>query len=198
METTLRPRPIGPTRSAPRCTNEAATASTNADRKPVTTTRPISRSTRLDELRNCPGHRVSHLNYTERRREGRFIGSGQIDGACQNIIGRRLKQTAAHGQVCRDPRSLACVPAVWLASARSCTATQGVPIETSELAETEIRFYTHLEAIQKTVLTERPVRHSIPLVSWSGLFRLRSNGSSGIAFTSPPLLLRVRRLIAIP
>ena len=61
---------------------------------------------RLDELRNDLGHHVSHLNYAERLREGRSIGSGQIEGACQNLIGRRLKQTAARWRVRRDPLSL--------------------------------------------------------------------------------------------
>ena len=67
--------------------------------------------TRLEELRNDLGHHVSHLNYAERLREGRSIDSGQIEGACQNLIGRRLKQTATRWRVRRDPRSLACVPA---------------------------------------------------------------------------------------
>ena len=34
------------------------------------------------------GNHVSHLNYAERLREGRSIGSGQIEGACKNLIGR--------------------------------------------------------------------------------------------------------------
>ena len=70
-----------------------------------------SQRTRLEELRNDLGHHVSHLNYAERLREGRSISRGQIEGACQNLIGRRLKQTAARWRVCRDPRSLACMPA---------------------------------------------------------------------------------------
>ena len=57
--------------------------------------------TRLDELRNYLGNHVSHLNYAERLREGRSIGSGQIEGACKNLIGRRLKQTAARWRVRR-------------------------------------------------------------------------------------------------
>jgi len=57
--------------------------------------------TRLDELRNYLGNHVSHLNYAERLREGRSIGSGQIEDACKNLIGRRLKQTAARWRVRR-------------------------------------------------------------------------------------------------
>jgi hypothetical protein len=34
-------------------------------------------------------------------REGRSIGSGLIEGACLNLIGRRLKQTAARRRVRR-------------------------------------------------------------------------------------------------
>ena len=35
------------------------------------------------------------MNYARRLMEGRSIGSGQIERACKNLIGRRLKQTAA-------------------------------------------------------------------------------------------------------
>jgi len=35
------------------------------------------------------------LNYRERLSEGRAIGSGQVEGACKNLIGARLKQTGA-------------------------------------------------------------------------------------------------------
>ena len=56
---------------------------------------------RLDELRNDLGHHVSHLNCAERLREGRSIDSGQIEGTCQNLLGHRLKQTAARWRVRR-------------------------------------------------------------------------------------------------
>ncbi len=36
-----------------------------------------------------------HLCYAKRLAEGRVIGSGQIEGACKNLIGHRLKQTGA-------------------------------------------------------------------------------------------------------
>lgn len=36
-----------------------------------------------------------HLNYPERLAAGRPIGSGLIEGACKNYLGRRLKQTGA-------------------------------------------------------------------------------------------------------
>jgi hypothetical protein len=36
---------------------------------------------------------AAHLNYAERLAAGRPIGSGLIEGACKNYLGRRLKQT---------------------------------------------------------------------------------------------------------
>jgi len=33
--------------------------------------------------------------------EGRSIGNGQVEGACKNLIGRRLKQTGARWRVRR-------------------------------------------------------------------------------------------------
>ena len=41
------------------------------------------------------------MNSAERLMEGRSIGSGQIEGACKNLIGCRLKQTAAKWRVRR-------------------------------------------------------------------------------------------------
>jgi hypothetical protein len=38
---------------------------------------------------------ATHLNYPERLATGRPIGSGLIEGACKNYLGRRLKQTGA-------------------------------------------------------------------------------------------------------
>jgi hypothetical protein len=35
------------------------------------------------------------LNYGRRLLEGRAIGSGLIEGACKNLVGKRLKQTGA-------------------------------------------------------------------------------------------------------
>ncbi len=49
----------------------------------------------LTGLRNYLQPHEFHLNYRERLAEGRSIGSGQIEGACKNLIGRRLKQTSA-------------------------------------------------------------------------------------------------------
>ena len=41
------------------------------------------------------------LCYCERLGEGRAIGSGQVEGACKSMIGRRLKQTGARWRVRR-------------------------------------------------------------------------------------------------
>ena len=49
------------------------------------------------------GHR-DRLCYVRRLSEGRAIGSGQVEGACKNMIGRRLKQTGARWRVRRVNR----------------------------------------------------------------------------------------------
>ena len=49
----------------------------------------------LDELRNYLSPHADHMAYAERLSQGRSIGSGQVEGACKNLIGRRLKQTGA-------------------------------------------------------------------------------------------------------
>ena len=45
----------------------------------------------LEYLRNNEGR----LHYAERLASGRVIGSGLIESACKNLVGRRLKQTGA-------------------------------------------------------------------------------------------------------
>jgi hypothetical protein len=40
-------------------------------------------------------HNSTRLDYARRLAEGRSIGSGQAEGACRHMIGRRLKQTGA-------------------------------------------------------------------------------------------------------
>ena len=44
------------------------------------------------------------LPYGERLASGRAIGSGQVEGACKNLVGRRLKQTGACWRVERANR----------------------------------------------------------------------------------------------
>ncbi|MCA8993823.1 MAG: UPF0236 family protein [Planctomycetaceae bacterium] len=45
-----------------------------------------------------------HLNYRQRLAKGQCIGNGQIEGACKNLIGRRLKANAARWRVRRVNR----------------------------------------------------------------------------------------------
>ena len=47
---------------------------------------------------------VLHVDYARRLAEGRSIGSGQVEGACKNLVGRRLKANAARWRVRRVNR----------------------------------------------------------------------------------------------
>lgn len=58
----------------------------------------------VDELRNYLAPHAQHLNYAARLAAGQSIGSGQIEGACKNLIGRRLKANAAKWRVRRVNR----------------------------------------------------------------------------------------------
>jgi len=49
----------------------------------------------LRQLRGYLENNRERLGYRERLAEGRAIGSGQVEGACKNLIGARLKQTWA-------------------------------------------------------------------------------------------------------
>jgi len=54
--------------------------------------------TRKETLRVLENYLVFHsnrMNYRERLAAGLSIGSGQVEGACKNLIGARLKQTGA-------------------------------------------------------------------------------------------------------
>ena len=50
-------------------------------------------------LRGYLENNRERLKYRERLAEGRSIGSGQVEGACKNLIGKRLKQTWAEWKV---------------------------------------------------------------------------------------------------
>ena len=57
-----------------------------------------------ESLRKLRGYLEKHktrLCYRERLAQGRAIGSGQVEGACKSMIGRRLKQTGARWNVDR-------------------------------------------------------------------------------------------------
>ena len=49
----------------------------------------------LRRLRGYFSNHSDRLCYRERLLEGRAIGSGQVEGACKSMVGRRLKQTGA-------------------------------------------------------------------------------------------------------
>ena len=65
----------------------------------INATRPIavraSQRSALTELAGYLSPHAERLNYAQRLAEGRPIGSGLIEGACKNDLGRRLKQTGA-------------------------------------------------------------------------------------------------------
>jgi hypothetical protein len=57
-----------------------------------------------ESLRKLRGYLENHrhrLGYRERLSEGRVIGSGQVEGACKSMIGKRLKQSGARWRVDR-------------------------------------------------------------------------------------------------
>jgi hypothetical protein len=49
----------------------------------------------VSSLREYLRGNEGRLNYAERLAAGRAIGSGLIEGACKNLVGRRMKQTGA-------------------------------------------------------------------------------------------------------
>jgi hypothetical protein len=53
----------------------------------------------LLRLRGYLDNHRTRLGYRERLAEGRAIGSGQVEGACKSMIGKRLKQTGARWDV---------------------------------------------------------------------------------------------------
>lgn len=73
----------------------------DATRRPL---RSPARRESLDGLKAYLGSHFDHLNYADRLAHGQSIGSGQIEGACKNLIGRRLKQTGARWRVRRVNR----------------------------------------------------------------------------------------------
>jgi hypothetical protein len=50
---------------------------------------------------------AAHMDYPGRRAAGRSIGSGLVEGACKQVVGRRLKQTGARWRVRRAERMAA-------------------------------------------------------------------------------------------
>jgi hypothetical protein len=56
------------------------------------------------ELEQYFGRQHEHLGYAARLAGGQAIGSGLVEGACKQLIGRRLKQTGARWRVRRANR----------------------------------------------------------------------------------------------
>ena len=63
--------------------------------------RDVRTDRQCESLRRLRGYFSDH---SERLWEGRAIGSGQVEGVCKSMIGRRLKQTGARWQVRRFNR----------------------------------------------------------------------------------------------
>ena len=89
-----------------------------------TTRSPKKRKT-LQSLRDYLQPHERHLNDADRLATGRGIGSGQVEGAGKNLIGRRIKQTGARWRLRRVDRMTgpACAPC--------STATNGPPTGTN-------------------------------------------------------------------
>ena len=66
--------------------------------------RTDSQQAAVEDLRGYLGNHQHHLHYAERLAAGQSIGSGQVEGGCKNLIGRRLKQTGARWRVRRVNR----------------------------------------------------------------------------------------------
>jgi hypothetical protein len=72
-----------------------------AARRPV---RSRAKRRALDELEGYFYRQRGHLGYAGRLASGQSIGSGLVEGACKQVIGRRLKQTGARWRVRRANR----------------------------------------------------------------------------------------------
>jgi len=66
--------------------------------------RSDSQQAAVEDLRSYLANHQHHLHYAERLARGQSIGSGQVEGGCKNLIGRRLKQTGARWRVRRVNR----------------------------------------------------------------------------------------------
>jgi hypothetical protein len=68
------------------------------------TTRSAARREALDDGARYFARRADYLGYAERLASGQSIGSGLVEGACKQVIGRRMKQTGARWRVRRANR----------------------------------------------------------------------------------------------
>ena len=58
----------------------------------------------IESLQNYLRKHEGRLHYAERLAAGRTIGSGLIEGACKNLVGKRMKQTGACWKIDRANR----------------------------------------------------------------------------------------------
>lgn len=72
--------------------------------QPGTSPRSPTEQAAVDALLDYLSPHQHHVEYSHRLAAGRSIGSGQIEGACKNLIGRRLKANAARWRVRRVNR----------------------------------------------------------------------------------------------
>jgi len=66
--------------------------------------RSLAKRRALDELEGYFYRQREHLGYAGRLALGQSIGSGLVEGACKQVIGRRMKQTGARWRVRRANR----------------------------------------------------------------------------------------------
>src|SRR5205823_2150959 len=66
--------------------------------------RSAAKRAAVDEAARYFARRADYLGYAERMAQGQSIGSGLVEGACKQGIGRRRKQTGARWRVRRANR----------------------------------------------------------------------------------------------
>ena len=66
--------------------------------------RPPAKRRALDEMEGYFSRRREHPGYAGRLAAGQSIGSGLVEGACKQVIGRRMKQTGARWRLRRANR----------------------------------------------------------------------------------------------
>jgi hypothetical protein len=66
--------------------------------------RSAARRQALGDVARYFQRRAGYLGYAERLARGQSIGSGLVEGACKQVIGRRMKQTGARWRVRRANR----------------------------------------------------------------------------------------------
>jgi hypothetical protein len=79
----------------------ALAAQTAAARRSV---RSAAKRRAVDEVDGYFYRQREHLGYAARLASGQSIGSGLVEGACKQVIGRRMKQTGARWRVRRANR----------------------------------------------------------------------------------------------